>query len=179
MKPVIIEDNNFLSSSSKNFIDTILLSNDFPFYYYPQSTEGDDNGNLCHIVLKRPEHRNNTENGINSHVYNECVSILNEFTKKHKITYKTLFRIAVNFSFNTGNKISPIHKDHDFKHNQLLIYLRCKDKKASTFIYNESKKNIIKEVYPEEYKGLYFNSLPHCLQFPKQGERIILVYTFK
>ena len=153
MKPVIIEDNNFLSNSSKNFIDTILLSNDFPFYYYPQSTEGDDNGNLCHTVLKRPEHRNNTEDGINSHVYNECVAILNEFTKKHKITYKTLFRIAVNFSF--------------------------KDKKASTFIYNESKKNIIKEVYPEEYKGLYFNSLPHCLQFPKQGERIILVYTFK
>ena len=40
-------------------------------------------------------------------------------------------------------------------------------------------KQIIKEIYPEKYKGVLFEGLPHYLHYPKKGNRIILIATFE
>ena len=49
--------------------------------------------------------------------------MLNAFTNKNKIKYKEIFRISVNMTMNIGVERSSTHKDHEFPHKQLLIYL--------------------------------------------------------
>ena len=43
----------------------------------------------------------------------------------------------------------------------------------------DKNKQIIKEIYPEKYKGVLFEGLPHYLHYPKKGNRIILIATFE
>tara|TARA_R100001015_G_C4618254_1_gene174718 strand:- start:54 stop:590 length:537 start_codon:yes stop_codon:yes gene_type:complete len=172
-----IEDKNFLSKKSINFIETVVLGNNFPFFLNTNAVSGDNNNFMSHIVLKRIEERKN-KNEINSSFYINFIDILNEFTKKNNITYKEVFRISVNFSYNNNSKCSPIHVDHEFSHRQLLVYLNTVED-AFTVIYNKSKNKILKKINPEKYKGVCFNSFPHVGFFPKKGERIVIVYTFK
>ena len=175
----LIEDNNFLSKKSKNFINEVVLGNNFPFYLQKECTDNDENKFLSHIVLTRLEDRKNNEE-FNSYLHTYFTDILNEFTKKHNIKYKEILRIAVNLSFKIKNEIAPIHIDHNFEHNQLLVYLNdLEDKESYTLLYNESKTKIVKKIIPKQYKGVFFNKIPHTAVFPKIGERIVLVFTFR
>ena len=178
-KIFFIEDKNFLSSVSKNFIEQTILGNNFPFFFHKNAVGKDTNSFMCHVVLKRKEDREN-KNDINSPFYSNFIDILNEFTNKHNINYKEVLRIAVNFSYNNNSKSSPIHLDHDYPHKQLLIYLnKVKDLNSRTIIYNKFKNKILKDIKPDQYKGICFNSLPHSTYFPTKGERFVVVYTFK
>ena len=179
MKINIIEDSDFLNSKSKDFINEVILGNNFPYYLQKDCIEGDENKFLSHIVLTRIENRKNND-GINSNFYPYFIDILNQFTTKHNIKYKEICRISVNFSFKLKKKIAPIHIDHKFKHNQLLVYLNnLDDKEACTLIYDKSRTKIIKKIIPKQYKGVFFNGVPHTATFPKIGERIVLVCTFR
>tara|TARA_B100001063_G_C16685834_1_gene514285 strand:- start:621 stop:1148 length:528 start_codon:yes stop_codon:yes gene_type:complete len=173
----LIEDKNFLKKESVKFIETIILGNNFPFFLNKNAVVKDNNSFMSHVVLKRIEERKN-KNEINSPYYYNFIKILNEFTKKNNINYKEVFRIAVNFSYNNNSKCSPIHVDHEFPHKQLLVYLNTV-KDAFTIIYNKSKTKVLKKITPEKYKGVCFDSFPHVGFFPKEGERIVIVYTFK
>ena len=175
----LIEDKNFLKKESINFIETIILGNNFPFFLNKNTVAKDNNSFMSHVVLKRIEERKNkNKNKINSSYYSNFVKILNEFTEKNNINYKEIFRIAVNFSYKNNSKCSPIHVDHEFPHKQLLVYLNTV-KDAFTVIYDESKNRILKKIIPMKYKGVCFDGLPHAGFFPEKGEKIVIVYTFK
>ena len=176
-----IEDNNFLSFEQKEFINgTVLSPNSFPFYHQRgASTSEDDNSILSHIVKIRPEIREEGEifNSYTGHVFED---ILRTFCKKNNIAIKESLRIAVNFTYNNGAISCPIHLDHEFPHKQLLIYLNEPlDKQAKTVILDKDEKTILKEITPEQYKGVCFNDKPHYHYYPKIGERIVAVFTFR
>ena len=176
-----IEDNNFLSFEQKEFINgTVLSPNSFPFYYSSHAVRpGDNNPVLSHIVKVRPEIREKGEtyNSYTGHVFED---MLMTFCKKNNIAVKESLRIAVNFTYNNGTISCPIHLDHEFPHKQLLIYLNDPlDKQAKTVILDKDKKTILKEITPEQYKGVCFNDKPHYLYYPKIGERIVAVFTFR
>tara|TARA_R100000988_G_scaffold56206_1_gene28062 strand:- start:52 stop:579 length:528 start_codon:yes stop_codon:yes gene_type:complete len=173
----LIEDKDFLKKENIDFIESIILGNNFPFFLSKNTVGKDNNSFMSHVVLNRIEERENT-NGINSPYYSYFINILNEFTKKNNIKYKEVLRIAVNFSYNNNSKCSPIHLDHEFPHKQLLVYLNTV-KDAFTVIYDKSKNKILKKIIPIKYKGVCFDSLPHAGFFPKKGEKIVIVYTFK
>jgi len=177
---MIKEDNNFLSQSSIDFIEQYVLSNNFPFYMQKEViTNSNDNiKNMTHIVLPRVEQR--TENFINHPHHNFFVNILNDFCNKNNIQYNEIFRIAVNLTFCNGvSDTSPIHNDHNFEHNQLIVYLNNPiDKNCKTVLLDDNG-NLVKEIYPKKFKGLFFNNMPHYMFFPKKGERCIIVFTFK
>jgi hypothetical protein len=130
---------------------------------------------LSHVILKRPEERNN--NSYNSPHANFFESMFYTFCEKHNIKVKEIFRIAVNLTFNIGVKEGVIHQDHSFKHKQLIIYLNDCDKEAKTIILNKNNKKI-KEIIPVQFKGACFDNSPHYLIYPRTGERIIAIYTF-
>ena len=99
--------------------------------------------------------------------------------KKNLQQLKEILRIAVNLTYNNGEKCSPIHQDHHFPHNQLLVYLNTPiDKNAKTVIYDNNEKTILKKITPEKFKGVCFENKPHSLIHPTKGDRLVLVYTF-
>jgi hypothetical protein len=175
---MIIEDKNFLSKDNIDFIESYIFSNNFPLYMQNSSVKNDNIKSMTHIVLPRIEERNNYNE---THpFYENFVSILSNFCSKNKINYNELLRIAVNFTYNNGiSDISPIHIDHNFEHNQLLLYLnKPLDKNCKTVLLDDNN-NVVKEIYPEKFKGLFFKKMPHYMVFPKMGERYILVFTVR
>lgn len=180
MKTII--DDDFLSNKDKEFIEEAILTSFFPFYWnanqcYNKDKTPDDIGFLCHTVVKRPELRSKDEPFFNSSLGEHFVNILDSFSKKNKIKYKEILRIAVNFTFNVGTTKSLIHNDHDFFHKQLLVYL-TDNENASTFLLSKDKKKVIKKVNPKKYRGFMFEDCPHYMQMPEKGKRIVIVFTF-
>jgi hypothetical protein len=175
-----IEDKNFLNEENKKFINETILGPFFAYFRQGFSTYDKDNKDsiFTHIILARPEHRID-KNQINSDYYFDIIKILNSFLQKNNIEYTEFLRICVNLTFNNGVEKCPIHFDHSFEHKQIIIYLNdILDKNAKTIILDKNEK-IIKEIEPEQYKGICFDKLPHYHFYPKIGERITLIATFR
>jgi len=168
-----IKDDNFLSDLSKRYIHQSFLNVGFPYYYGGELIIDSEEHIpfLAHVIKKRDDDL------INSDCYQDCVNMIVEFTEKHKIKYKEILRMAVNFTYPNGFEKCPIHQDHPFPHKQLLIYLNDpQDKNARTVILGNNKKY---EIQPQQYRAICFENKPHFHYFPKVGERIVLVTTFK
>lgn len=177
---LFIEDDNFLKQEHKDFIKNVILNCEFPFFIQQYTTEKDDetSGVLVHTLAKRLENRSQDE-WLCSEYGHIFLDMAETFFKKNNISYKTLHRAAVNFTYNTGTERCSTHLDHDFPHKQLLVYLNeVKDKNSKTVILDNDEKTVLKEVYPKEYKGVCFDAKPHFHIFPKVGSRIVFVITF-
>jgi len=175
-----IEDNNFLNEENKKFINEVILG---PYFaYFRQGFSTYDKGNkdciFTHIVLSRPEHRIEP-NQINSDYYDEVLKLIIPFLQKHKIKYTEFLRVCVNLTFNNGVEKCPVHFDHSCDHKQIIIYLNDDIDKNSKTIILDKNENIIKEIIPEQYKAVCFDKLPHYHYYPKIGERITLIATFR
>ena len=172
-----IKDDSFLTEENKNFIDNIVLGDNFPYYMCNHSIKGDNKYLLYHILLRRKEDRKENEM-FNSAFYSEFLSIIDSFVKKHKIKVKEVLRMSVNYSFNNTYKKVASHTDHDFKHKQLLICLNDPaDKNSKTVILN-NKNKIFKSISPKQYQGICFDGVPHYNFLPRFGNRIMFVSTF-
>ena len=171
-----IEDDSFLENSHKRFIDSVILTDKFPFYWNSSAVSNDDLGFLVHNVLIRPEDRIDGD-GINSSAYDIFCEMLNSFTKKHNINYEEVLRISVNLTMNIGVEKSKIHKDHDFPHKQLLVYLNDFEG-GETVILNDDD-SILKKIKPKKFLGVCFDDKKHYGVLPKVGRRMVAVYTFR
>jgi len=176
---LFIEDDNFLKTKQKFYINDVILGDEFSYYFQKVSMLDGGGGDsfLCHIVLTRPEERNGTD-GINSPYYNFFKELLETFCQKHNIQINEIFRIAVNLTYNTGSIDSITHVDHKFDHKQLILYLNDPTDKSSNTVIVNDKNEKVREVSPKKYKGFCFDSSPHYLKYPKNGERIIAIFTF-
>lgn len=176
-----IEDNNFASEQLKKDIDSLVFGANFAFYYNEKEInyEKEKSPYLTHSILKRYEERKQGEL-FNSVDYQIFLELLGAFCKKHNIEVNELLRISVNLTYNNGQPSSPTHLDHEFPHNQLLIYLNDPiDKNSKTVIYDDDRTTILKEVTPERYKGICFEKKPHALYHPTVGDRFTIIYTFR
>ena len=172
------ESKNFLTKENKDFINNVILSDYFPFYRnFTKTTSTDNTICLSHVLLNRPEKRLE-KNHINSIYYPECLKIIISFLNKFKIKHKEILRMSINYTYNNGKEKCPIHQDHSYPHKQVLIYLNNADPCSKTVILNKNNK-IFKKITPQKNKGICFDNKPHYHFYPKKGERIILVATFK
>jgi hypothetical protein len=172
------ESNNFLTKENINFIENTILSTSFPYYKTTESVIGDNNGFLFHCLLDRPENRPHKDHINSPEYFLETLDICKSFFKKFKIKYKEILRMSINYTFNNGFEKCQIHVDHKYPHKQILIYLNKADIISKTIILNKNN-SVLKEVIPKKYKGICFDNRPHYHFYPKQGERIVLVATFR
>jgi len=174
----IIESKNFLSIKNKKFIDDILHSKEIPFYFYDNTGTGVKSDFVfSHVLINRYEDReNNNVPFYNSKLAEDAIEILNNFCEKNNIKYSEILRAAINFNVVNNKEKCGWHKDHDFEHKQLIIYLNDADPNSATLLKINNK--IIK-IKPEKYKGVCFNNVKHALFFPKKGYRVVLIVTFK
>ena len=180
MKKIYKENKIFLSKFNKDFLQNIILNNNFPFYLENKTTgEEEDNMWFSHKVLERLEKSKNLQKAItsNENIYIQTLDILNNFCKSIDEKPNFFTRINYNLSFNNGKEHSGWHIDHPFYHKQIIIYLNECDPDAKTCIMQESSKEIIK-VTPEKFKGICFENLKHTAMHPKFKNRITLVATF-
>lgn len=178
----VIQNNRFLTKRNKDFIKHIFEDRAVPFYISPSTkTLRDKKGfflgdrSLCHVLLNRKEFRKKGEYS-NSRYLPEVIDILNNFTKKTNIEYKEILRAAINLTYNNGYEFSGLHQDHDYDHLQLIVYLNDCDPDSVTIIQHKNKTIKIK---PKKFKGICFKNIPHQMKYPKKGERLILIVTFK
>lgn len=171
------EIKNFLGQDDKDFIEKVILNYNFPFYHQPSSVLGDNNTGLNHIILRRPEERQEGEN-YNSDFYPEITRMIRRALKKAKINLSEFLRIGINYTYNNGQEKCPAHLDHDkIKHKQIIIYLNdCLDKKSKTVLL--SGKKIFKSITPEKYKAAIFDDCYHYHYYPTKGFRLVIVCTF-
>lgn len=169
---------NFLTKEDKTFIkDTVLFAN-FPYYLNSYTVKDKtikdlNNYFFSHTIIMRPEYRK--EFLFNSEHYQNFLSIVNNAFKKLKIKPRKYFRMSLNLNFNNGVESCPKHKDHDFKHKTLIVYLNDGDDNSFTCI---KEKNKIKKIKPKKYEAVLFNDNLHWMFNPKKGIRLVLVTTF-
>ena len=173
------EDKNFIREDQKRFLDRIVLAEenlDFPWHLSPGTVAKGDNIPLFfHCVIKRPEKREDKEELFNSTIGPFFVSLFNQFAERNEIKYKEIYRCNVNLTFPLKGQ-SGIHTDHEFPYNHLLIYLNDSD--GDTCIFNTEGTKIEKRITPEKYKGVCFEKRLHYAEFPINGLRFVVVYTF-
>jgi hypothetical protein len=175
----IKRSNNFLSKENIKFINEVVLNNNFPFYFSNTFTGGNNSNYtfLVHVVQKRLETVSLNE-AINSpDFYLPTLDILDNFLKSVNEKYKFFLRIAYNLTFNNGDGKSQIHKDHNYPHKQIIIYLNDTDPESKTCMVDENNK-IVKEIIPKKFEGVCFGDVKHFQYFPKKGFRTVLVATY-
>jgi len=160
-----------------------------------------------HNVLQRTENGGKLESSydlesrIRSAGYPRFKSVLDEIFSFNDIEVDCYHRIAVNSCCNAssdnGSVIkSPIHVDHLFEHQQMLIYLTTSsaptniytekqtsgyDPKVSSYYLGLEEKDILLKMYPHEdqivtFDGLYY----HSYDYPTTDKqrRIVIVCTY-
>ena len=161
---MIIQDDDFLSQENKNFINNTLLSDNFPFFY----NEWRNLSYMGHNVVLR--------NGLrNSDYYEDFMSMLYAFTTKHDIQVNRILRCSLNMTFPLFEGTSPIHKDHEEEHKQLILYLNDVD--CNTVLCDEDRMPV-QHITPVQYRGVCFDNRYHYANLPRNGRRLIVVYTF-
>lgn len=172
----MIIDDNFLSSRNKDYIDQVILSNNFPYYLQLAFLEEGkkEQSILCHCVLKREEDRLPGEFWNSDH-YQYYIDILKNFVEKHNIECNEILRCSVNLTFKSFQESCDVHDDQPFPHKQLLIYCNDCDIEATTTVLGD-KTQVIS---PKKYRGVCFDSAPHYMTYPKEGHRIVIVYNFR
>jgi hypothetical protein len=168
-----IEDNNFLNSEQKHFVDNFLLGSNFP--YFLNYNIDHQHSYLVHTFMIAPEDRKKDQPEFNSKISPIFVKLLDNFCKNNKLTYKKILRCALNLTFSQKVKKSEPHLDHSYEHKTLLIYLNDND--GNTVILDKKNK-IWKKVKPKKYKGVCFPYRYHYQFYPKSGIRAVAVYTF-
>ena len=125
---------------------------------------------------------------VNSHETKCAAEIFNQIMVHNNLSYKTLYRMNLNCTSYVGKKLSPPHVDHDYPHQNMIIYLSK---------FDGGKTHVFKKKWPESeltikptdmkysFKGeeddiITFDGLHyHCMQPPDINQRrIILVATY-
>lgn len=165
-----IEDKNFLSTIEKDYINKEIINNkSFPFYWNEHQVSEDNFPFLSHVLKAR------NSDFINSNVFSFFKTILDNFCIKNNIKYNKILRACINLTFLNKKNIGTIHKDHEFPHKQLIIYLNDSD--GNTYLYNDNKE-LVKEIIYEQYKIVCFDNCFHSAGFPKSKRRLICIITF-
>ena len=173
---MILEDDNFLSEDSKHYINTRLLGEGFVPFYFRYATENDNALIFNHTVINRLEKRKEKEY-YNSSEGEQIVKILHEFCNKNKIKINEILRCSINITVNNGLEKCSVHNDHDYPHNQLIVYLNdVYDKNSKTVIIDGDSEI---KITPKLFKAVMFDNKPHYHYFPKQGHRVVGVFTFR
>jgi len=170
----------FLKNSkteSYNKLKELILGGDFPWFRMESTAfecqEGhEDFPFLSHRALTRPLTTNSLYSKQNSEHLDHIEHVFKEIALNNDIWPKVIYRINVNAVYPTENNLpSPLHVDHDFPHDNMIIYLT--DTHGGSTIVED------KEYNGKEDDVLIFDgSLNHCARPPSKDTRIVIVITF-
>jgi len=153
-------------TSTYNEFKRIIKGDDFQWNYYPGSDEKSTPAMLSHCFIKRPaELRYPT---VQCDGANFVHDVVREILNHNDIKLQCIYRLNLNMVFpQEGNRRTPVHVDHPFPHDNIIIYFSNEGK---TIVGND-------EHDPKEDDVIMFHGLPHCQELPKNDMRLVLVAT--
>ena len=124
---------------------------------------------MSHNILIRPEHIGYPTKA--SPYFNMVCFALKEIHEFNDVKIKGLYRINANLTFPTAPLLPSIpHVDHDFPHENVLIYLN--DTGGDTVVDGE-------HYSPHEDDVITFGGEKHYMYPPEKGGRIVIVATYE
>ena len=110
----------------------------------------------------------------NSEYLPQVEGLLQQVFHLNKITPHCIYRINANAVHPVeGNVLTAPHTDHDFPHQNMLIYLT--NPGGDTIVFDEGGKK--HHFTPVEDDIVVFEGL-HCMVPPKKGRRVVIVVTY-
>ena len=149
-----------------NEFKDIIRGLDFNWNYIPRTDEKSTPAMLSHCFIKRPaELRYPT---VQCDGANFVHDVVREILNHNDIKLHCIYRLNLNMVFpQEGNQRTPVHVDHPFPHDNIIIYFSNEGK---TIVEND-------EHDPKEDDVIIFPGLPHCQELPKNDMRLVLVAT--
>ena len=145
-----------------------VLSSAFPWNYF--HGDGASPAHYYHTILARPGFEEALMPTQQSDWLNIANKVLLEIFMANNIKVKSVLRMVVNCTHETDGHTTPLHMDHNFETNNIVVYLNqfeC----GATNVEGESHK-------PQEDDIIIFDGF-HSIEQPCNGtRRVVLVATY-
>lgn len=171
--------NNALTPKELNFVDDQLLGTNFPWFHQKRSIPKEKKYSnqsypfFSHNLMLRAQSKGKEPGLINSEHFN----FFYEIFKRNRSSFDFLLRMSLNLTFYHDTPYGDIHVDHNFEHNNMIIYLN-KFSNGSTFIFDKEH-NVTNEIKGKYNTGCIFPGSLHAQGFCEVGEsRLILITTY-
>ena len=160
-------------TSSYYELKNLVLGSDFQWHWIENSVNGEkvqnNHGIFSHVFLHRPTNFNPYPQECSVHV-KLATEVFIDIVKENNIDVDILYRINANITIPTKNcYYGPIHTDHDFPHQNMIVYLTDSNG-GPTVVGNE-------KFYGREDDIIIFSG-EHRVGVPTENRRVVLVYTF-
>ena len=145
-----------------------VMSMSFPWNYF--HGDGASPAYYSHTILARPGFEDALMPTQQSDWLNIANKVLLEIFMANDIKVKSVLRMVVNCTHETDGHTTPLHMDHNFETNNIVVYLNqfeC----GATNVEGESHK-------PQEDDIIIFDGF-HSIEQPCNGtRRVVLVATY-
>lgn len=144
-----------------------ILDKDFAWFHNPA---GETHPSFfSHIFLRRPDDERSYPSVADPDL-DFPSHLVREILHYNNIQLNCIFRMNINLTYpQSGIQTTPVHVDHDFPHQNLLIYFTNAGGKV--FVGNKSYD-------PKEDDVITFGGEKHYIELPKKDFRIALVTTY-
>jgi len=171
----IIEKTASLKPWQIEKINNTVLGNDIPWFYSNDSVYGDNLNYWSHVLLHRKEENKNTVN--NSPLTDFFIDIFNTIAEENNINVNEILRASLNATFYHPVDYGTVHLDHEFPHNNFIMYLNDIDN-AGTAIFDNDELRYTSS--SSKFNYIIFPGLKHAQLFPPPGKRrVVFVLTFR
>ena len=145
-----------------------VMSSAFPWNYH--HGDGASPAHYYHTILARPGFEESLMPTQQSDWLNIANKVLLEIFMANDIKVKSVLRIVVNCTHETDGHTTPLHMDHNFETNNIVVYLNQFDCGA-TNVEGDSHN-------PKEDDIIIFDGF-HSIEQPCNGtRRVVLVATY-
>ena len=145
-----------------------VLSSAFPWNYF--HGDGASPAHYYHTILARPGFEEALMPTQQSDWLNIANKVLLEIFMANNIKVKSVLRMVVNCTHETDGHTTPLHMDHNFETNNIVVYLNQFECGAAN-VEGESHK-------PQEDDIIIFDGF-HSIEQPCNGtRRVVLVATY-
>jgi hypothetical protein len=175
-------ETSFQPNESQKQLFEFVESINLPWFFHKgllSPFEESKDSFYCHTLrLRHGDESVPMEGEKNSAIMQAMEDIFFKIAKNNKVEIDTVLRSAVNATHHSKQSMTGVHTDHEFEHNNFLLYLN--DVTAGeTILFSEDKLTELKTITPTKYKAVFFSSTPHAHKFPAYGERrLVFVVTF-
>lgn len=184
---------NPLTASYYN-VKNLLLSSDFPWFWYNDSHDINEVRRLLprvniqdfdnvsfygHVIVGRPLQNDSILKllpTVRSNFMEPIYNLFIDTIKENNIKVHSIMRINANCVHGGNNtKFSIPHVDHEFDHTNMIFYFS--NVGGATVLLNREDSSITDEYEPNEDDVITFKGL-HCMRPSAFGRRIILIFTY-
>jgi hypothetical protein len=164
------------TSEQEGFFD-FVRGDSFPWFLLRTLNDDHSPHQFCHALMKRDASGEPVEGRVNSQYYEYARNIFLDVCAVGGVEVNEIYRLAFNCTTYSQQRWVDPHKDHEFDHKVLIMYLN-KFTYGQTFLMDDDKK-VVETILPEKYKAVIFDNCYHTHTFCEPDElRIVMVATF-